>query len=62
MAASIARREQNEKLVELVRKVPAIYDASLEQHKDAGYNVFNAWESITREMGVEGMNGKRAWF
>ena len=46
-----------EKLTELVRDNPLLYDPTLPDYRDA-IKVSNAWDSISRMLGVEGMNGK----
>ena len=46
-----------EKLIELVRDHPLLYDPTLADYRDA-IKVTNAWNSISRILDVVGMNGK----
>ncbi|XP_038059147.1 transcription factor Adf-1-like [Patiria miniata] len=48
-----------EKLFELVRKNPPLYDASDSRHKDAVL-IANIWDKIADSMGVDGTDGQ-AW-
>ena len=45
------------KLVELVRPHVFIYDVKSDKHRDE-QRLQNVWESISMEMGVDGMDGK----
>ena len=42
----------SEKLIELVRAHPAIYDCTLRSHRDSVY-LQNAWKAIAAKMGLE---------
>lgn len=46
--------ETTEKLIELVREHPQLYDASCAEHKDA-QRLSNMWQSIAIIMGVKTM-------
>ena len=48
--------ESVEVLVELVREQEFIYNAQHESHMDAT-KVANAWDSISKALNVEGMDG-----
>ena len=57
MASKKITASNIEKLIELVRANPAIYDVQLKEHKDSVL-LRNIWESIAAATGVEGMDGK----
>ena len=57
MIEPIKMQQITEKLVELVRTHVFIYDVKSDKHRD-GQRLQNVWESISMEMGVDGMNGK----
>ena len=57
MIEPIKMQQITEKLVELVRPHVFIYDVKSDKHRD-GQRLQNVWESISMEMGVDGMNGK----
>ena len=57
MASKKITASNIEKMIELVRVNPAIYDVKLKEHKDSVL-LKNIWESISAAMGVEGMDGK----
>lgn len=46
----------NEKLVELVRSNPFIYDATSPYHKDT-IMLANTWKSIAAELNIPGLSG-----
>ena len=46
-----------EKLIELVRNRPPIYNCRLAEHKDVQLQK-NLWKAIADQMEVEGMTGK----
>jgi len=49
-------KETTEKLIEIVRDNPALYNASLPEYKDASI-VKNLWISVTKEMKIDGLTG-----
>ena len=53
----ISSEQITEKLVDLVRPHVFIYDVKSDKHRD-GKRLFNVCESISMEMGVDGMDGK----
>ena len=53
----ISSEQITEKLVDLVRPHVFIYDVKSDKHRD-GECLHNIWESISMEMGVDGMDGK----
>ena len=53
----ISSEQITEKLVDLVRPHVFIYDVKSDKHRD-GERLHNVWESISMEMGVDGMDGK----
>ena len=53
----VSSEQITEKLVELVRLNVFIYDVKSDKHRD-GPRLQNVWESISMEMGVDGMDGK----
>ena len=57
MPSSKVSVEDTEKLIELVRQHPLLYDASCPEHKDA-QRMRNVWQSIANVMGREKMGGK----
>ena len=54
---SPAKTSEMEKLIELVRDHPLLYDPTVADYRDA-IKVSNAWDSISRILDVVGMNGK----
>ena len=53
----LSSERTTEKLVELVRPHVFIYNSKSDKHRDA-QRLQNVWESISLEMGVDGMDGK----
>ena len=53
----LSSEQTTEKLVELVRRHVFIYDVKSDKHRD-GLRLQNVWESISMEMGVDGMDSK----
>ena len=53
----LSSEQITEKLVELVRQHVFIYDVKSDKHRD-GQRLQNVWESISMEMGADGMDGK----
>ena len=53
----LSSEQITEKLVELVRPHVFIYDVKSNKHRD-GQRLQNVRESISMEMGVDGMDGK----
>ena len=53
----ISSEQITEKLVDLVRPHVFIYDVKSDKHRDVE-RLHNVWESISMEMGVDGMDGK----
>ena len=47
-----------ENLVELFRPHVFIYDVKSDKHRNGPSRLQNVWESISVEMGVDGMDGK----
>ena len=57
MPKSKFSNENVKKLVDLVRQRPLLYDPACQDHKDAQM-MHNSWESISRVMKIDGMNGE----
>ena len=53
----LSSEQTTEKSAELIRPHVFIYDVKSGKHRD-GQRLQNVWESISREMGVDGMDGK----
>ncbi|KAK6978397.1 actin depolymerizing factor cofilin [Biomphalaria glabrata] len=56
-------REENEKLIELVRQNRALYDPSYQDHKDVNH-LHNIWLTVAMDMGkpaMDGMEWKKKW-
>ncbi|XP_013083268.2 uncharacterized protein LOC106068451 isoform X2 [Biomphalaria glabrata] len=56
-------REENEKLIELVRQNRALYDPSFQDHKDVNH-LHNIWLTVAMDMGkpaMDGMEWKKKW-
>ena len=53
----LSSEQITEKLVELVRPHFFIYDIKSNKHRNA-QRLQNVWESVSIEMGVDGMDGK----
>ena len=53
----LSSEQITEKLVELVRPHVFICDVKNDKHRD-GQRLQNVWESISMEMGVDGMDDK----
>ena len=53
----LSSEQTTEKSVELVRPHVFIYDVKSGKHRDA-QRLQDVWESISREIGVDGMDGK----
>ena len=53
----LSSEQITENLVELVRQYVFIYNVKSDKHRD-GQRLQNVWESISMEMGVDGMDGK----
>ncbi|KAH9488226.1 actin depolymerizing factor, cofilin [Bulinus truncatus] len=56
-------RQENEKLIELVRQNHALYDPTYQDHKDVAY-LHNIWATIAVDMGKPNMDGiewKKKW-
>ena len=53
----ISSEQITDKLVDLVRSHVFIYDVKSDKHRDRE-RLHNVWESISMEMGVDGMDGK----
>ena len=57
MAKHVVSVEELEKLIEVVRGQPCLYDPRNPQHKDAD-KLKNVWESISKIMGREDLDGQ----
>ena len=53
MAPKWLSREQTERLIELVRDRPYLYDVRDPDHADSTIMVANAWMAITEKMGLK---------